>query len=476
MNKKLLIIPIVLILITTITMAIFSFLNKPKVVETKTFSEIPGFSFEYPVFKGFEVKETKEINKDLYNILLKDRNTTDIKENKKEWQKIIVEKQSYSENDFEIPADAVSDPNVNNVPYFYTEESSSGYFISNYGQVVFYGKDFKIWVELDNLSGKSGFPTDQFFKKVIGTFKFDSNVVPSLPDSKSGTDVGEAEQNLFMPLAAEAMKEYKTKNNIYPKEWYLMNIDFAYGPYRTTDSEIKPQISFGNSWKPKNCDLTYVIKSADKEHFLIEAVNDKGIAQFKIDETMESPSSMEVFPFQNRDMGYQKITLQEIESQKEKLNGKKVEYIGIFESMFETSLLDKKIWLETLKNTKYIPNRKEIQGGSIGYYHAKVRVYGTLMTGEEGYGHLGMAKYQIAADKIELLEKLLNITQEQAMQIARTDAINAYKDLSPYDVMASLENDGWHVDYELKNPMPGGGPHYIINSETGKIISKRYDQ
>ena len=66
---------------------------------------------------------------------------------------------------------------------------------------------------------------------------------------------------------------------------------------------------------------------------------------------------------------------------------------------------------------------------------------------------------------------------EQALQVARLDAERAYGDLSPFRVTLSLEKDGWHVDYELKDPRSkGGGPHYLIDSETGGILSKRYEQ
>lgn len=112
---------------------------------------------------------------------------------------------------------------------------------------------------------------------------------------------------------------------------------------------------------------------------------------------------MGIFSFLNK---YQKITLNEIESQAETLDQKKVEYSGILESGFETSNLDGKIWLETTKNTQYIPNIDEFPGLNSNYSHAKVKVYGILMTKKQGYGHLGFAKYQIVANKIELLEKL----------------------------------------------------------------------
>jgi hypothetical protein len=40
-----------------------------------------------------------------------------------------------------------------------------------------------------------------------------------------------------------------------------------------------------------------------------------------------------------------------------------------------------------------------------------------------------------------------------------------------------LRPEGWHVDYELTKPFTaGGGPHYLIDSQTGVILSKRYEQ
>jgi hypothetical protein len=40
-----------------------------------------------------------------------------------------------------------------------------------------------------------------------------------------------------------------------------------------------------------------------------------------------------------------------------------------------------------------------------------------------------------------------------------------------------LEEDGWHVDYELKDPsLKGGGPHYLIDPYTDVIRSMKYQQ
>jgi hypothetical protein len=66
---------------------------------------------------------------------------------------------------------------------------------------------------------------------------------------------------------------------------------------------------------------------------------------------------------------------------------------------------------------------------------------------------------------------------DRVLAIAQADAASAYRDLSPYRICLALEEDGWHIDYELKDPnLTGGGPHYVIDAESGVILSKRYEQ
>jgi hypothetical protein len=66
---------------------------------------------------------------------------------------------------------------------------------------------------------------------------------------------------------------------------------------------------------------------------------------------------------------------------------------------------------------------------------------------------------------------------DQALRIANADATQVYRDLSGYAIRLELEADGWHIDYQLKDPKrKGGGPHYIIHPLTGAIVSKRYTQ
>jgi hypothetical protein len=72
---------------------------------------------------------------------------------------------------------------------------------------------------------------------------------------------------------------------------------------------------------------------------------------------------------------------------------------------------------------------------------------------------------------------VVGLAGDQALAIAQADAARVYRDLSVYRIQIVLEDDGWHVDYQLKNPrLKGGGPHYIIDAQTGAVISKRYEQ
>ena len=69
------------------------------------------------------------------------------------------------------------------------------------------------------------------------------------------------------------------------------------------------------------------------------------------------------------------------------------------------------------------------------------------------------------------------VSPDQALATAHRDALKVYRDLSPFKMVIVLQDDGWHIDYDLSNPKKtGGGPHYIIDAEAGEIVSKRYEQ
>jgi hypothetical protein len=66
---------------------------------------------------------------------------------------------------------------------------------------------------------------------------------------------------------------------------------------------------------------------------------------------------------------------------------------------------------------------------------------------------------------------------DEILRIARQDGEMAYRHLTPYRISLNLREDGWHVDFDLTDPLvAGGGPHYIINPDNGLIVWKRYEQ
>jgi hypothetical protein len=65
----------------------------------------------------------------------------------------------------------------------------------------------------------------------------------------------------------------------------------------------------------------------------------------------------------------------------------------------------------------------------------------------------------------------------EVLRIAHQDAQANYHDLTGFKITLTPCPDGWHVDYELTDPLSaGGGPHYAIDAQTGDIIAIRYEQ
>jgi hypothetical protein len=65
----------------------------------------------------------------------------------------------------------------------------------------------------------------------------------------------------------------------------------------------------------------------------------------------------------------------------------------------------------------------------------------------------------------------------EVLSIAHQDAQSVYGDLSEFKITLTPCPDGWHVDYDLTDPLAaGGGPHYVIDPQTGNILTRRYEQ
>jgi hypothetical protein len=65
----------------------------------------------------------------------------------------------------------------------------------------------------------------------------------------------------------------------------------------------------------------------------------------------------------------------------------------------------------------------------------------------------------------------------EVLRIAHQDAQAVYHDLSGFKITLTPCPDGWYVDYDLTAPLcSGGGPHYVIDPKTGRILANRYEQ
>ncbi|MCD4776184.1 MAG: hypothetical protein K8S15_09080 [Candidatus Aegiribacteria sp.] len=71
----------------------------------------------------------------------------------------------------------------------------------------------------------------------------------------------------------------------------------------------------------------------------------------------------------------------------------------------------------------------------------------------------------------------MSIDEERAIEIAKMDAANVYRDLSVYDVVVSEGEGVWIVRFVFSDKdMVGGGPEYEISMEDGAIVKKIYSQ
>jgi hypothetical protein len=65
------------------------------------------------------------------------------------------------------------------------------------------------------------------------------------------------------------------------------------------------------------------------------------------------------------------------------------------------------------------------------------------------------------------------IAGDRALAIAQADAVKAYQDPSGHRIQLVLESDGWHVDYDLKDPRLKGEGR-ITSSMRGRApLSRR---
>ena len=76
----------------------------------------------------------------------------------------------------------------------------------------------------------------------------------------------------------------------------------------------------------------------------------------------------------------------------------------------------------------------------------------------------------------ESVSKERVIDKDEAVAIAKKDAIAAYHSLAPYDLTVCELTKVWIVVYSPKEGLDGGGPEYVIDKGTGHFLDKKYYQ
>ena len=72
-----------------------------------------------------------------------------------------------------------------------------------------------------------------------------------------------------------------------------------------------------------------------------------------------------------------------------------------------------------------------------------------------------------------------SVTAADALAVAQNDAVAVYRDLSRFRIEITREPGGWRIVYHFVPAArfeTGGGPHYLVDAETGEIVSKLYYQ
>jgi hypothetical protein len=125
-----------------------------KIIETKTFSEIPGFSFEYLVFQGWEVREVKKINDSQYSILF----------NFPEGNQFYVPPSMFIEKTTSMVTDYLgASKNPNGVPYYQSTQNKKvlSFFIPD-----------EVKINLSSIVDGDGISKKEMENKIIESFKF----------------------------------------------------------------------------------------------------------------------------------------------------------------------------------------------------------------------------------------------------------------------------------------------------------------
>ena len=216
MDKKILIALVVLIIIAVFMVTFPFFSKKYEIVETKEFScpGMEGFTFSYPVFKGWEVENVYEgpisglADERVCTILLHDpAPASKVQKREEPSPRIIIDKNPALGLGKSI--NFVSHINPSNIMYNpLLREEGEGF--------VFYSETFGVKIFLLNIPENPGYSRDLFWKTVIESFKFIQPTEKPLNFT--------VETNLTVNVTKNEVQATLTFANLGPEDAYIDKI------------------------------------------------------------------------------------------------------------------------------------------------------------------------------------------------------------------------------------------------------------
>jgi hypothetical protein len=82
----------------------------------------------------------------------------------------------------------------------------------------------------------------------------------------------------------------------------------------------------------------------------------------------------------------------------------------------------------------------------------------------------------IAETNSKLSPDSLKISRDMAIALTRPDATKAYGPLTGFDLTICELSNVWRIIYSPKSGLNGGGPEYVVDKTSGKILDKQYSQ
>jgi hypothetical protein len=105
--------------------------------------------------------------------------------------------------------------------------------------------------------------------------------------------VASPEAEVFLKLARASIDRFVAANRRVPQRWSELDMEYAKGPFRVTDPDIRPRSEDGVHWRPRNSSYLYLLECSP-EHLRcrVIAFDKDGTARHSIDTSAPNPRTV----------------------------------------------------------------------------------------------------------------------------------------------------------------------------------------